>query len=183
MKKNLLIALVLVLPFIAAAQDEAPIYKDFYSKSKEIPASFILNDHVNIMTANKDNDTYDMIAVSDQMQVLWTTQMKGHPVFGAKFKGKILSVASTEYSGMKSSNNTYNGYVIDPATGKVLVEKVIYDGSSAYMAFPYISTGDGDYFKMAIRQTGMERRVHVTTPLIFILSNSYSKQFNETRGL
>jgi len=182
MKKNLLIALVLVLPFMASAQDEAPVYKDFYSKSKEIPASFILNDHVNIMMANKDNDTFDVIAVSDQMQVLWTTQMKGHPVAGAKFKGKILAVASTEYSGMKAGNNTYNGYVIDPANGKVLLEKMIYDGSSAYMVIPYIATGEGDYFKMAIRQTGFERRVHVATPLSFF-SNNYTKQLNETKGL
>jgi hypothetical protein len=183
MKKNLLVTLLLIFPFIVAAQDEAPVYKDFYEKARTIPSSFIFNDHINIMQVNKDNETFEMIAVNDQMQVIWKTELKGYALAGAKFKNKILAVASTDYSAMKSNNNTYKGYLLDPATGKILVEKVLYDGPMAYMTLPYVFTGDGDFFKLAIRQNGMERRIHVTTPLIFMISNSYAKQMNETKNL
>jgi hypothetical protein len=183
MRKNLLITLLLILPFIVSAQDDAIVLKDFYEKARSIPSSFILNDHVNIMQVNKDNESFEMIAVNDQMQVLWKTELKGYILTGAKFKNKILAVASTDYSSIKSNNNTFKGYLLDPSTGKVLVDKVLFEGPVGYMTDPYVFTGDGDFFKLAIRQNGMERRVHVTTPILFMISNSYSKQMNETRSL
>jgi hypothetical protein len=70
MKKNLLIALVLIFPFIAVAQDEPPVLKDFYSKAKDIPTSFIFNDHVNIMQVNKNNESFEMIAVEGANQIV-----------------------------------------------------------------------------------------------------------------
>ena len=183
MRKNLLITLILILPFIVSAQDDAVVLKDFYEKARSIPTSFIFNDHVNIMQVNKDNESFEMIAINDQMQVLWKTELKGYAITGAKFKNKILAVASTDYSGVKSNNNTFKGYLLDPSTGKVLVEKVLFEGPVGYMTDPYVFTGDGAFFKLGIRQNGMERRLHVTTPILFMISNSYAKQLNETKSL
>ncbi len=187
MKKNLLICLLAFLPFITTAQEEAPpLVKDFYEGTYTIPESFVLNDRVNIMQFSPDKENCDIVAVDDQMQTLWKTSLKGHALSTSKFKDKILVVVSTEYSNIKRNNNTFKGYILDPSNGKVLVDKVIFEGSEDYLTFPYIFTAEnGEIFKFAVRQSSFERRLHVAMPsLLGIISiNSYIKQFNETRDL
>jgi hypothetical protein len=184
MKKYLLPCLFLLLPFALVAQDGPVLYKDFYNGIKAAK-SFVFDDHVNIMQVNTDNENFDIVAINDHMQVLWKTSFEGFAFTAAKFKGKIIAVASTDHNTVKGSNNTYKAYLIDPANGKLLAEKVIFNGTDDYMEYPSVFTGDGAYFKFCVRKSGLERRLHVGLPGIFgILSiNKYGREFNETSEL
>jgi hypothetical protein len=184
MKKHLLPLLFLLLPFTLLAQDAPVLYKDFYEGVKGAK-SFVWDDHVNIMQINTDNENFDVIAVNDQMEILWRTSFEGFAFTTTRFKNKIVAIASTEHSNVKGSNNTYKAYLIDPATGKLLVEKLVYNGTDDYMEYPSVFTGDGVYLKFCIRITGLERKLHIGLPGIFSLFsiNKYSKEFNETREL
>jgi len=184
--KKLVICLLAVLPFIASAQEEEPpLYKEFFKDIRSIEPSFVMNDHVNIMSVNTDNENFNITAVNDQMQIVWQSALPGYVLAVRKFNGKVLAVAASEFSKVKQTNNTFKAYILDPATGKTLAEKVIFDGVQDHMAFPFVFTGDGDTFKLAVRESGFERRLHVAMPsLLGIVSiNSYIKQFNETKNL
>lgn len=182
MKLKLIALLLVFSPLLVLAQDEPALVKDFYKGIHAIPTSFVLNDHVNIMQVGIDDESFDVTAVDDHMQVLWRTTLSGYVISTSKFKDKILAVTATEYSKVKQNNNTFKGYIIDPANGKVLVEKVIFDGPQDYVSFPYVFTGDnGEIFKFAVRQSSFERRLHVG--VAFISMNGYLKQFHETRDL
>ena len=184
MKKILIICIFAALPFLCLAQD-APLLKDFYKGVKSMPTSFILNSHVNIMQFNLDDENFDVAAINDKLQALWKTTLKGHVISTSKFKDKVLAIASTDYSSIKRTNNTFKAYLLDPVTGKVLIEKIIYTGTDDYMTFPYVFTGEGNYFKLAVRQSGFERRLHVAMPSVLAVFsvNSYIKQFIETKNL
>jgi len=174
MKKYLLPCLLLLFPFVILAQDAPALYKDFYNGIKGAH-SFVWDDHINIMQVNTDNDKFDIVAVNDQMQILWKTSLEGFAFTTQKFRNKIVAVASTDHSTFKGNNNTYKAYMIDPATGKMLVEKVIYNGTDDYMEYPAVFTGEGAYFKFCIRKSGFKRTLHVA-----FLGNNYEKQLNET---
>jgi hypothetical protein len=184
MKQNLLFFLFFLLPFSLLAQDNPTLFKDFY-KDIRGAKSFVFDDHINIMQVNTDNENFDIVAVNEQMQVLWKTSLEGFVLTTAKFKGKIIAVASTDHSKPTGSNNTYKGYLIDPANGKLLVEKVIYNSTDQYMEFPSFFTGGGAFFKFCVRKTGFERRLHVALPSFFALisMNKYEKEFNESSEL
>ena len=182
MRKRLLPCLFFWLPFALLAQDAPALYPDFYNGIKAAN-SIVLDDHINIMQVNTDNENFDVVAVNNQMQVLWRTSFAGYPFSISKFKGKIVAVAATEHSTLKGNGNTYKAFLIDPANGKLLVEKTIYDGTNDYMEFPAVFSGDGAYFKFAIRTSGLERRLHVALPWFFaiISMNKYAREINETR--
>ena len=100
--KNLLICFLLLIPCVVLAQDEnPPLVKDFYKGVRAIPQSLVLNDHVNVMQFNLDDKNFDIVAVDEEMQVLWTTSLEGYVIATRKFKDKILVVASTEYGTVK----------------------------------------------------------------------------------
>jgi hypothetical protein len=183
MKKYLLICLFWAGALNLLAQEPA-LYKDFYNGVKDIN-SFVLSDHVNIMQVNTDNENFDVVAVNDQMQVLWKTSCAGFAFTAAKFKDKIIAVASTDHSSITGGNNTYKAYLLDPATGKILIEKVIYTGTDDYLDFVKVITGEGAYFKLCVRQSAFERRMHVALPSLFsiISENKYIRQLNQTQQL
>ena len=181
MKRKLIVILLLLSPFLSFAQEEGAVVKDFCKGVRGINTSFSLNDHVNIVQILSDNENFDIAAVNDQMQTLWKTSLKGYVVSTSKFKDKILAVAATEYSSTKLSNNTFKGYIIDPSNGKVLLEKIIFDGNQNYLSFPYVFTGDGSFFKFCLRQSACERRIHVGIALIS--ENSWIKQLKTTRDM
>ena len=133
---------------------------------------------------NNDNENFDLLAVNDQMQVLWKKSFIGFALAVDKFKNKVVAIASTDHSGIKGSNNTYKGFILDAANGKTLAEKVIFTGSDEYMTYPIIYTGEGAYLKLAVRQSGLKRKLHVGLPFLGGFSiNGYAKEFNETHDL
>lgn len=182
MIKKLLFCFLALLPFISSAQDDAmAVVKNFYKGADNGSSSFIWNDHINIMQFTRSNDKFDIVAVNDQVQLLWKTSLNGYIISACKFKDKILAVAATDYSSAKQHNNTFKGFLIDPANGKVLLEKVIYDGQQQYLTYPFIFTGDGSFFKFALRQSAVERRIHIG--IAFVSDNSWSKQIRATKDM
>lgn len=185
MKKILVFCLLAFSSLFVSAQDNPVLSKDFYKGIRSVPLTFVLNDHINIMGLNLDDENFDIASVNDQMQIVWKITLKGYILSTARFKDKILAVACTNFSMSKRNNNTYKGYLIDPSNGKVLVEKIIFDGPQDNLTFPYVFTADGDFFKFAVRQSGFARKMHVAMPGMFSLisANSYIKEIHETKDL
>ncbi|HEY9001450.1 MAG TPA: hypothetical protein VIM89_08855 [Mucilaginibacter sp.] len=185
MKRQALAILLFFSPFLSFAQQEGPVVKEFYKSTRNIPATFVFNDQENIMTVNNDSENFDVIAVNDEMQQIWKTSLKGYIHVVKKLNDKILAIASTDFSSAKRYNNTFKGFLIDPASGKVLLEKVLYDGQQDYLTSPYFFTGEGNFLKLAIRTTTIERRMHVAMPgmLSVISFNGYYKQYHQTTSL
>lgn len=185
MKRQVLVTLLLLSPFFSFAQEDGAVVKDFYKSTRSIPSSFVFSDQMNIMTVNGDFENFDVVAVDDQMQQLWKTSLKGYIHVVKKLNDKILAIASTDFSSAKRYNNTFKGFLIDPSTGKVLLEKVLYDSQQDYLTSPYIFTGEGKFLKIAIRTTGIERRMHMAMPgmLSIISFNGYYKQYHQTTSL
>ena len=185
MKRQILVILLLLSPFFSFAQEDGAVVKDFYKATRNIPTSLAFNDQLNIMVANNNFENFDVVAVDEEMQQLWKTSLTGYVHKVTKLNDKILIVASTEYSSTKLYNNTYKGFLIDPSTGTVLIEKVLFDGTQDYLMAPYVFTGEGKSLKLALRTTGMERHMHVAMPgmLSIISFNSFYKQFHQTSSL
>ena len=183
--KNHFIALLLwSLPLMMLAQNEPAVKRDFYTGVRSA-TSIVFDDHVNIMQVNTDDENFDVLAINDQMQTLWRSSFTGYPISVAKFKGKIIAIAATGHSTQRGNSNTYKAYLIDPASGTRLLEKVIYEADDDYMEFPAVFTGDGSYCKLVVRKTGLERRLVNGLSMFFIEAwdRKYSTEINATRDL
>jgi hypothetical protein len=168
MKKLLLQFLLLALPCIVYAQTPPPLFKDFDKSVTDITTSFKLNDHVSVFQMNLDNEKFDLIAVDDNMKVVWKSTFKGFSLGAGKFKNKILLVAATDHSYFKGAGNTYQGFIIDPATGKSLLDKIIYTSTSGHMEYPrLLFIEDGSFFTLTVRESDVERKMHVPLPGAF----------------
>jgi hypothetical protein len=185
MIKTLLTYLILLfLPLLTLAQNEPPLMEDFIEGARDVN-TFAMNDHVNILQINKDNENFDLMAVNDKMQVLWTNTFTGYALSVDKFKDKIVALVSTDHSFFKGSNDTYKAYLVDPANGKLIVEKVIYTGPNEYRCFAQLNTGKGAFMKLAVRQTGLKRSIKVALPgpLAFFSIRSYNRQGIQTTAM
>ncbi|OOQ60974.1 hypothetical protein [Mucilaginibacter pedocola] len=146
--------------------------------------SFAFNDHLNVMQISTDDDKFDLVAVNDKFEVVWKTSLAGYGIKTDKFQNKVIALAANDHSNMKGTTNTFLAYVIDPANGKVLAEKVVYKSSNDLVEFPQMYTGDGAFFKLAVRQSGFARKIHVGIPFYSLFTaNSYAREYNETRNL
>ncbi|MEO6150530.1 MAG: hypothetical protein ABIN95_10350 [Mucilaginibacter sp.] len=152
MKKLLRCLLLLLIPFSSLAQTQPALYKDFSEGIKDVTNSFELNEHVNILQTDLDNDNFEMSAIDENMKVLWRTTIVGYAMSCGNFKGKILAVAATGYSRLKGPNGIYKGYIINPKTGRVEIEKIIYGNTGQYWDdVRTFYTSNGTYFKLAVR--------------------------------
>jgi hypothetical protein len=154
MKKLLLQYALLLLPVFALAQTNPTVYKDFTPKIKGIVQTFKLDDHISILQTNIDDENFEIIAMNDKMQVLWRTTLSGYPIGAGKFKGQILAVAASSYSVAKSIVSPYSGFLINPQTGKVTFQKVIYNNpyESKEWAKTFFSD-NGDNSSLVIGET------------------------------
>ena len=150
--------LLLLLPIALWAQDNPPLFEDFAKGIKDVNV-FAFNDHLNVMQLTTDNDKFDLVAVNDKMQILWKTSLAGYGVKVDKFKNKVMALVSTDHSFAKGSNNIYRAYIIEPETGKVLSDKIVYESTNDFAEYLKVSTGNGDFFKIAVRQSDMKRKV------------------------
>ncbi|RYE15353.1 MAG: hypothetical protein EOP51_26945 [Sphingobacteriales bacterium] len=158
MKLLLPCILLLFIPFSLSAQTEPVLYKDFSEGIRDVSNSFQLNEHTNILQTDLDHDTFEMSAIDENMKVLWRTTVKGYAISCGNFKGKILAIAATDYSMFKGINGIYKGFLLDPKTGKVEMEKIIYEGNGQnWDAVSTFFTTDGTYFRMVVRQTAVTR--------------------------
>ncbi|MDT3403488.1 hypothetical protein [Mucilaginibacter terrae] len=150
-----MLTLFLVLPFLVFAQTEPVVLEELYKNCRGL-YSFKLNDDVSIVQVNTDNENFDMLAINEQMKVLWKVTLPGYALSSGKFKDKIVAVGSTE-----KEKSEYKGFVLDPLTGKIILEKTIYNGGDKKTenAYPYF-TEKGDCFKMTFA------KVKITYPAI-----------------
>lgn len=184
MRKALLIYLIILFsPLLASAQNEPQVIEDFI-KDVKTSNTFAFNDHLNIMQVSMDDENFDLIAVNDKMQVLWRTSLAGYGIKTDKLKGKIIALASADHSTMKGTNNTFVAYVVDPANGKVLANKTVYKSSDEYIEYPQMYTGEGAFFKLAVRQTTYKRKLHLAGPAmsIFTTGDYMRKGLDATRA-
>lgn len=158
MNKNLLFyLLIFLLPFASFAQDKnPPIFEDFAKGVKDCN-TFAFNDHLNVMQLTTDNDKFDLVAVNDKMQTVWKTSLAGYGIGIDKFKDKIVALVATDHSMLKGTNNIYRAYMVEPQTGKIISDKIVYQSGVDYMEMPQMYTGNGDIFKLAVRQSAMKR--------------------------
>ena len=126
MKKLFLYYLITLLPVFAFAQGETPILKDVAKKALAIPSSFKFNDQIGVFQLNLNDTTFELIALDNKMQTLWRTQFKGSGVACGKFKGYILAIADSSYSFRDGNMNPYYAYLIDPQSGKTLLQNQIF---------------------------------------------------------
>ncbi len=146
---------VLLLPILVFAQDDN-VVKDFAKRAIDLQ-SVQINEHLNVLQITYDDNAFELVGMNDQMQTVWRGTFKGHPYQTAKFKGNVITIASTEYN-LKGPNNTYNAFLVDVATGKLIAQNQIFTNPDTYQQFPEIATGDGNFCKILIRQSALERR-------------------------
>lgn len=157
MKKLLLILLSSLLPYFAFSQTDNPLTDNFYTDTKGITSVLRFDGHVNIMQINTSNDNFDILAIDDKEQVLWRSNIAGYALTLGKYKNKIVVFAATEHSKNRGNGNTYKACVIDPANGKTIVEKIIYEDDNQFWEVPKAFISD-NYLKFEIRQTTFERK-------------------------
>ncbi len=183
MKRFLFSAIMALSPCLLFAQSDGPMAEDFYTEIKGVPSVAKINDHLSVMLINTANDSFDIVGVNENMQTVWHLTVDGYGVSVGKFKNKVVAVAATEHSTMKGNGNTYKALVIDPAKGNKLAEKVIYEDANEYVEVPVPVIGD-NYFKMAMRESGVTRAIHVGIPgFAFLSINHLTKEFNTTQKL
>ncbi|MBD1364173.1 hypothetical protein IDJ77_10165 [Mucilaginibacter sp. ZT4R22] len=185
MKKTLLITVLTLFTTIAVlAQNDDPLIMEDFAKGIKGSNTFAFNDHLNVMQVTTDDDKFDLVAVNDKLEIVWRTSLAGYGIKTDKFQNKIVALASSDHSFFKGTTNTFLAYVIDPANGKVLAEKVVYKSTNDLVEFPQMYTGDGAFFKLAVRQSGFARKIHVGIPIYSLFTmNSYTREYNETRNL
>ncbi len=186
MKKNLLCYLLLFLPFFTFAQSEAGLLKDYAKDVHNMTKPLKYSDKLNIVAFNNDNNQVSLSAIDNDMNVVWSADLDGYSLSIGKFKDKIVVVAATDYGLMKNKNNTYKAYLIDPASGKVVIEKIIYDNNQDYAETPFFfHPEDGSFFKMAVRQSNLTRKLHVGLPgpLALFTFNKLENDANATQDI
>jgi hypothetical protein len=178
MKKHLLQYALLLLPFFAVAQNGPTVYKDFTDKIKKTVTSFSLDDHTSIIETNIDDENFELIAVTDKTDVLWRTTLKGYAIAAGKFKGQILTVSVAQYSITKGLTSPYTGSLVDVKTGKVILQKVIYN--STYQEKEWAKTFfTNDNFNLVIGQTDHERSFNILAKYFLETSDLTTINLNE----
>jgi hypothetical protein len=185
MKKTYFVLYLLLLPFFSIAQNDGEILKDFKKNSRNMVTQFQWDEHTWIFETNIDDNHFEIDAINDQMEIVWTAQLEGYVHYLGKFKGKVLTIASTEYKVFTSYNSTFKATLLDFKDGSTSVEKVIYDGPAETGAKVYGSqASDGGFFRFAIQQTGAERRAHISiAPLAVFAINKMRDQSYQTKDL
>jgi len=119
---------------------------------------------------------FAVVIVDDKLNQKSITPLSGFPMAIGKFKNSILVVASSDRSFLTSFENKFIGYLLDETTGKLIMQKIIYEGKKDYFEQPdFFFSEDGSYFKMSVRLTNMKRTIHFgSTAKEFKSSQSYT---------
>lgn len=127
---------------------------------------------------------FAVVTVDDKLNQKWLTELSGFPMSIGKFKNNVMVIAASDRSFFKSFTNQFKAYLLDEQSGKLLSEKIIYEGSKDYIETPeFFIAKDGSYFKMATRLTGLKRKVHIGLPIVgFFTALKMDKDFNESQS-
>lgn len=152
----LLLLLVFLLPILSSAQNASPVFENF-AKGLKDHRNFAFNDHLNVMQLTTDDDKFNLVAVNEKMQIVWKISLDGYGIDINKFDNKIVALAATAHSRYNGINNIYRAYLVDPETGRVSSDKIVYQSTNDLVEIPVMYTGNGAFFKLAVRQTTTKR--------------------------
>src|SRR4051794_24722895 len=96
--KKLLLCLTFLFPVLAFSQDVDFFNKDVAKKTLGIVSSFKLDDRIGVFQINLTDTTFELVAVNDNLQILWRSSYKGYAVTCGKFNNHILAISSLGYS-------------------------------------------------------------------------------------
>ncbi|PWG78185.1 hypothetical protein [Pararcticibacter amylolyticus] len=176
MKFNLrpvLLPALALLAFFANAQTELKTIPDvkfrinnnrFTGKAEAAVVNFG-NGTTIALTGDNKGENYAVVSLTPDYQFKWKTAISGEPFCIARLGDKVIVAAATDKSYFKSYTNQYLAFLIDPASGKVLMQKEIYNGSKDFMEYPQFYTSEsGKFFKFSVRVTSVKRKVHIGLP-------------------
>jgi hypothetical protein len=152
MKKLFLPYLLFFIPIFTLAQGESPLFKDVYKKVIGIASSFKFNDQLGIMQVKLNDTSFELIALDNHLEILWRASFKGYGVACGRFKNNILAISDSGYSLKKGYINPYYAFLVDPASGKVILQKKIFEQKvSHHEEADAHFTSDGTGFNLIVR--------------------------------
>jgi hypothetical protein len=180
MFKKLLVPILLLLPFLCLAQSEAGLLKDYAKDVHNMTTPLKWSEKLNIIAVNGEKNQIAVAGIDPDMNETWTTALDGYAISVSKFKGKVLIVTTTNHD-RRPDQVVYKGFILDPATGKVVLEKEMYTADQQYIVEPhFFESKDGSFYKMAIRQTNLENKIgffNFLAPVaLFTVPHMMSKQ-------
>lgn len=117
---------------------------------------------------------FAVVNIDSKLAQKWITQLSGYPLTIGKFKNNILVVAASDKNFVKNFGGSYKAYLLEEKTGKVLSEKIIYEGNKEFIEDPdFFFATDGSYFRMSVRLTLMKRKTGILA--VYQSDKSYPK--------
>jgi hypothetical protein len=168
MYKKILLATFLIFPFLANAQSK-PIVVKFVEKGiDEITNVIKINEHLNLFQCKINEHELLITAVNDKAEVLWRLPMQGYSLGSGLYKDKLLIITSpaNTFGGLKLP---FTGHLIDAETGKVQLEKEVFNGQVSHDIVVRSFFGEnGAICKLSVRETRANKG-------IFMSSSKYGK--------
>ncbi|WP_207420304.1 hypothetical protein [Desertivirga brevis] len=143
---------------MAQTQTRTP---DFFTGSTHVK-SFIHGGQVILLSSENDKQV-KIVNSTPGMKKNWEQTIDGSLMFGASLEDKILIVVSTDFAAMVGGNNsTYKAAVLNPKDGRIIAEKVIYNGNNDYVTISDFAVSKGKKtFSLFARETSVKRNVKV----------------------
>lgn len=138
-----------------------PEYTVMAGYDSKYGSSVVLPDNSMAMIVSVPKADFAIVNLDSKLTQKWLSPLTGFPLAVGKFKNNILIVAATDRSWFKSFSGSYKAILLDETSGKMLSEKIIYEGSQTFLEDPdFYFAKDGSYFKMTARLTGMKRKTN-----------------------
>ncbi|NII81387.1 MULTISPECIES: hypothetical protein [unclassified Pedobacter] len=190
MKIKLMFSLLLIiLQFNAFAQQQInvikkPTWNIRASYDSRYGSKVDLSGNAIAMIVDVPQADFAVVTIDDKLSQKWLTELSGFPMAIGKFKNNIMVIAAADRSYFKSFSNQFKAYLLEEKTGKLISEKIIYDGSKDFVETPeFFFSENGAYFKMATRLTALKRKVHIGLPVVgFFTALKMDKDFNESQS-
>ncbi|WP_207535654.1 hypothetical protein [Desertivirga arenae] len=93
------------------------------------------------------------------MKKNWEQTVEGSLMFSTDLEDKILVIVSTDFAASVGGNNsTYKAFLLDARDGKVIHEKVIYEGNNDYLTVAeFVVSKNRKTFSLIARETSAKR--------------------------
>lgn len=133
-----------------------------------------LSDNSLAMVVGIPKADFAVVSIDHQLNQKWLTPLNGYPLTIGKFKNNIMVVAASDKNFFKNFGGSYKAYLLEEKTGKVLSEKIIYEGNKDFIEDPdFFFANDGSYFRMSVRLTLMKRKTGIMA--VYQSDKSYPK--------
>lgn len=186
MKLKSLLTLVLFtcISLSAIAQKQTAINKKhdwIIESTSDTRLNFTTNvpQHGIAMIVNPPKTDFGVILVDDKAAEKWNTPLKGFPLAIGYFKGKIVVVSASERTLFGGVSKKYSIATLDPATGKLLSEKLIYEGNKKnYESARFIFNRKGTQFTFVVVSYITEKETRSVSSYTII---SFDEEFNHSK--